>query len=78
MKYLALLILIFSGCKSHEVSKRTLHNYPVFDKMDCPREFSVENESYLRSQAKSLNMKYVDYLHYINKRKIEKSLALGE
>ena len=41
----------------------------MFKDMDCPEEFSIDNERVLRLKAKSANMKYVDYLHYINKKK---------
>ena len=44
--------------------------------MDCPLEFSINNEDKLKAEAKALNMKYVNYLHYLNKIKIEKSIAL--
>ena len=78
MKYLSLLFLFFIGCSSKKVERPTLHDFPMFDNMDCPEQFAVDNESQLRTEAESLNMRYVDYLHYINKRKIEHTLALGE
>lgn len=78
MKYLSLLFLFFIGCSSKKVERPTLHDFPMFDNMDCPEQFAVDNESQLRTEAESLNMKYVDYLHYINKKKADRSLAFSK
>ena len=78
MKYLSLLFLFFIGCSSQKTERQTLHDFPIFEGMDCPEQFSVDNESQLRTQAESLNMRYVDYLHYINKKKADRTLALGK
>ena len=61
------------GCKSN-TKKATLHNYPYFEGMDCPQEFSIDNSDELRENAKILNMRYVDYLHYFNRKKYQKTL----
>lgn len=75
MKYILCLCFVFASCsKKQQVS--TLHNYPYFEGMDCPQEFAIKNEDKLRAEAKSLNMKYVNYLHYLNKTRIEKTLVL--
>ena len=76
MKYILCLFILFSGC-SQKSQKLTLHNYPYFENMECPQEFSIKNEDQLRAEAKSLNMKYVNYLHHLNKLKIEKNIAFG-
>ncbi len=75
MKYFVLLFLFLAGC-SQKPKVSTLHNYPYFEDMDCPQEFAIKNEKKLRAEAKALNMKYVNYLHYLNKTKIEKTLVL--
>ena len=63
------------GCSNKSSTKNlTLHNYPYFDDMDCPKEFSIDNEDELKASAKMLNMRYVDYLHYINRKKHQKAL----
>jgi len=77
MKYFMFLFLFWAGC-SQKSQISTLHNYPYFEGMDCPQEFAIQNEEKLRAEAKSLNMKYVNYLHYLNKTKIEKTLVLGK
>jgi hypothetical protein len=45
---------------------------------DCPftNERAIENEEYLKAQAKALNIRYVDYLHLITKHKMESKKAL--
>ena len=73
MKYILCLFFLM-GC-SQKSQKSTLHNYPYFENMECPQEFAIENEVQLRAEAKSLNMKYVNYLHHLNKLKIEKNIA---
>ena len=51
MKYLSLLFLFFIGCSSQKLSQ-TLHDFPIFEGMDCPEQL-VDNESQLRTQAES-------------------------
>jgi len=68
MKYFICLCFVFVGC-SKKQQMSTLHNYPYFEGMDCPQEFAIQNEEKLRAEAKSLNMKYVNYLHYLNNTK---------
>lgn len=77
MKYFWLLTLFFIGCAKNQ-HLETLHNYPMFEGMECPNEFSIENEDKLRAEAKALNMKYVNYLHLLNKTKIEKTFVLDK
>jgi GH18 family chitinase len=75
MKYILCLFFLM-GC-SQKSQKSTLHNYPYFDGMDCPLEFPIDNEDKLKAEAKALNMKYVNYLHHLNKMKIEQNTTLG-
>jgi len=64
------------GCSSNK-SVDTLHNYPMMGD-DCPitAERVIENEEYLKAKAKALNIRYVDYLHLITKKKMESQKAL--
>jgi len=66
MKYFILLSFIVVGCGTTEVAQPHLHNYPYMD--DCPsmEARSIDNKSKLKAQAKSLNMRYVDYLHFLS------------
>jgi hypothetical protein len=70
------VILFGAGCSSNK-SVDTLHDYPMMGD-DCPitAERVIENEEYLKAQAKRLNMRYVDYLHLITKKKMESQKAL--
>jgi len=77
MKYFMLLFLFWAGC-SQKPQVSTLHNYPYFEGMDCPQEFAIQNEEKLRAEAKSLNMRYVDYLHQVNARKVEATFVLDK
>ena len=52
------------GCGSNK-EKRTLHNYPYFEGMECPESFALDNEKILKAEAEALNMRYVDYLHIV-------------
>ena len=74
---LVIYLLILMGCAQNKEAS-TLHNYPYFKGMDCPQEFSVNNEDDLKAQAKALNMRYVDYLHLVNNKKYETTLVLGK
>jgi hypothetical protein len=69
MKYFILLSLAFVGCKTTKVAQPHLHNYPYMD--DCPsmEARSIDNREQLKAQAKALNMRYVDYLHMVNKKR---------
>ena len=75
---LYIFLLFFGGCKSNK-ERQTLHNYPYFEDMECPQSFSLDNENMLKAKAKALNMRYVDYLHFLsNKMKPESvDLTLG-
>lgn len=70
------LLVLMSCAKNKQAS--TLHNYPYFEGMDCPQEFAIQNEEKLRAEAKSLNMRYVDYLHQVNVRKVEATFVLDK
>ena len=74
---LVIWLLVLMSCAQNQQAP-TLHNYPYFEGMDCPKEFSVNNEETLRAQAKALNMRYVDYLHQINARKTETTFVLDK
>lgn len=76
MKSLFLLLFLFTFSCSQKQGLPTLHNYPYFNNMDCPQEFSIEHEDKLRAEAKALNMRYVDYLHQRNFRKREGTLVV--
>lgn len=69
MKYFILLSLFLVGCGTTEVARPHLHNFPYLD--DCPsiEERAIDNREQLKAQAKILNMRYVDYLHMINKKR---------
>lgn len=66
MKYFILLSFIVAGCGTTEVALPHLHNFPYLD--DCPsiEARSIDNEAELKAQAKALNMRYVDYLHFLS------------
>ena len=70
------VIIFGAGCSSNK-SVDTLHNFPMMGG-DCPitAERVVEDEDYLKAKAKALNIRYVDYLHLITKKKMESQKAL--
>lgn len=76
MKYL-IPILFLAGCAS-EKPLPTLHNYPMLDPYNCPLPMDKYDNPELKAQAKALNMRYVDYLHQRNAKKIETTLVLGK
>ena len=76
MKYL-IPILFLAGCAS-EKPLQTLHNYPMLDPYNCPLPTDEYDDPDLKAQAKALNMRYVDYLHQRNAKKIETTLVLGK
>ena len=59
-----------TGCGTKEVARPHLHNFPHLE--DCPslEERHIENEAELKAQAKALNMRYVDYLHFLTNSKV--------
>ena len=71
------VIVFGAGCSSNK-SVDTLHNYPMMGD-DCPftNERAIENEEYLKAQAQALNIRYVDYLHLITKKKMESRVQVG-
>ncbi len=73
-KIFCIAIVFITGCGTKEVARPHLHNFPYLE--DCPslEERHIENEAELKAQAKALNMRYVDYLHFLsNKVKKENS-----
>lgn len=74
-----LLAIIVSSChhERERVRQAHLHNYPFLD--DCPsmEERAIDNEKKLKAEAQVLNMRYVDYLHYLTNRSIQKEDTLG-
>ena len=78
----ALLVIIVTSCahEKNRVEKAHLHNFPYLD--DCPsiEARSIDNEAELKAQAKALNMRYVDYLHFLSEKqtKSNKSLTTNE
>ena len=77
MKYFILLFLFLVGCAS-EKPLQTLHNYPMLDPHNCPLPMDDYDDPELKAQAKALNMRYVDFLHQKNAKKIETTLVLGK
>jgi hypothetical protein len=69
MKYFILLSFIVVGCGTTEVAQLHLHNYPYMD--DCPsvESRSLDNKEKLKAEARALNMRYVDYLHFLSNNK---------
>ena len=70
MKYFILLSFILVGCGTTEVARPHLHNFPYLD--DCPslEEKHIDEEERLKAEAKALNMRYVDYLHFLSNSQI--------
>ena len=79
MKYFILLSFILVGCGTTEVARPHLHNYPFLD--DCPsvEVLSIDKEDKLKAEANALNMRYVDYLHFLsnNKKQSSTNITLG-
>ena len=68
-----LLMYLLAGCSSSKkVPIGTLHNYPILEDEDCPVDLTNYDEDEVRKRAKELNMRPVDYLHYINNKKHRK------
>ena len=76
MKYF-IAILFLAGCAS-EKPLQTLHNYPMLDPYNCPTPTDDYDDPDLKAQAKALKIRYVDYLHLVNNKKIEENLVLGK
>ena len=70
-KIFCIVIILLSGCMSSKKSGETLHNYPIIDPEKCPIPLDRYDEEFLKSRAKLLNMRYVDYLHALTNGKIE-------
>jgi hypothetical protein len=77
MKYFWLLTLFFIGCAKDQ-PLQTLHNYPMLDPHNCPIPTDDYDRADLKAQAKALNMRYVDYLHFVNNRKVEENFVLDK
>ncbi len=63
-----LLVIIVSSCQheKNRVRQAHLHNYPFLG--DCPslEDKHIDDEDKLKAEAKALNMRYVDYLHFLS------------
>lgn len=76
-----LLVIIVSSChhERERVRQSHLHNYPFLD--DCPsvEARSIDDKEKLKTEANALNMRYVDYLHFLsnNKKQSSKNITLG-
>ena len=70
MKYFIYLSLFLVGCGGSKVEQSHLHNYPFLDNCPSMKEKAIDNEETLKAQAKALNMRYVDYLHFLTNSKI--------
>ena len=74
-----LLVIIVSSChhERERVRQAHLHNYPFLD--DCPsmEERAIDSEKKLKAEAQALNMRYVDYLHYLTNRSRQNGNTLG-
>jgi hypothetical protein len=83
MKYFILLYFIYYyiffllGCGTTEVARPHLHNFPYLGECPSLEERSIENEDFLKAQAKALNIRYVDYLHYLTNRARKEDEILG-
>jgi len=77
MKYFSFLLFVFVGCGTTEVARPHLHNFPYLD--DCPsiEARSIDEESELKAQAKALNMRYVDYLHFLSAKQVKSGDQVG-
>jgi hypothetical protein len=77
MKYFILLSFFLSGCGTTEVVRPHLHNYPYLDQCPSVESRSIDDKETLKARAKSLNMRYVDYLHTLTNNKSESSNQVG-
>tara|TARA_X000001036_G_scaffold295045_1_gene274221 strand:- start:1130 stop:1408 length:279 start_codon:yes stop_codon:yes gene_type:complete len=66
-----LLAIIVSSChyERERMNQVHLHNFPHLD--DCPsvEARSIDDKEKLKTEAKALNMRYVDYLHMLSNSK---------
>lgn len=69
MKYFILLSLFLVGCGTTEVARPHLHNFPHMDECPSVEALSIDKEDKLKAEAKALNMRYVDYLHFLSNNK---------
>ena len=64
------LLALHVGCSKKKAPPMTMHNYPIFDGMECP---DVTRDGYdmelIKLRASALDMRPVDYLHWANKQK---------
>ena len=70
-KIFCIVIVFIAGCSTPKKSVDTLHNYPIIAPSKCPIPLEKYDEEFLKARAKSLNMRYVDYLHALTNGKIE-------
>ncbi len=66
MRYFIYLSLFLVGCGGDKLNQPHLHNYPFLG--DCPslEDKHIDDETKLKAEAKALNMRYVDYLHFLS------------
>ncbi|MBK23469.1 MAG: hypothetical protein CME70_05630 [Halobacteriovorax sp.] len=69
-KIFCIVLVFIAGCSTPKKSVDTLHDYPVIDPSKCPIPLERYDEEFLKASAKSLNMRYVDYLHALTNGKI--------
>jgi hypothetical protein len=50
----------------------------MLDPHNCPIPTDDYDRADLKAQAKALNMRYVDYLHFVNNRKVEENFVLDK
>lgn len=64
------VLALHVSCSKKTTQTTTLHNYPMFDGMDCP---DVTRNGYdmkiIKMRASAVDMRPVDYLHWANKQK---------
>jgi hypothetical protein len=77
MKYFILLFFSLSGCGTTEVARPHLHNFPFLDNCPSIKARSIDNEAELKAQAKALNMRYVDYLHFLSEKQTKSGNQVG-
>ena len=72
MNYVVLLTFctFFIGCTSKQPVSH-LHNYPIIKGQDCPGIITRHgyDDSTVKLRASAVNMRPVDYLHWVNNKR---------
>jgi hypothetical protein len=76
MKYFIFLPVFLVGCRTTEIARPHLHNFPYLEECPSVEARSIDNKEILKAQAKALNMRYVDYLHFLSNKKIKPNNSL--